>query len=136
MAAEIDFSTATSGQIEAELCRQLRQIRLSRNVTQAQLAREAGVSPGTISNMERGQGVSPGTISNMERGQGVSLDTFLRVLIALGVQQNLQVLLPDISIRPMERISSAGDERKRARPSHTLKEQAPWAWGDEEEEDG
>ncbi|MBN1267561.1 MAG: helix-turn-helix transcriptional regulator [Anaerolineales bacterium] len=122
MATNLDFSTATSGQIEAELCRHLQQIRLSRNVTQAQLAREAGVSTGTI--------------SRMERGQGVSLDSFIRTLIALDIQQNLQVLLPDISIRPMERIDGAGHERQRARPSLAMKDQAPWVWGEKDGEDG
>jgi transcriptional regulator with XRE-family HTH domain len=115
----LDFRTAASSQIESELCRELRQIRLSQNVTQVQLAGEAGVSPPTI--------------SRMERGQGVSLDTFIRVMIALGIQQNLQVLLPDSSVRPMERISQAGQERQRARPDRTGNGPAAWAWGDEEQ---
>ncbi len=58
MANKIDFSVATSQQIEAALCEQLERIRLSRNVTQVQLAAEAGVSPRTIGRLEKGQGVS------------------------------------------------------------------------------
>jgi len=45
MSYEIDFSVATSDQLEAALCKRLENIRLSRNITQIQLADEAGVSP-------------------------------------------------------------------------------------------
>ena len=38
MLNKIDFSIATSEQIEDFLCRQLKKIRLTRNFTQAQLA--------------------------------------------------------------------------------------------------
>ncbi|MBD3235945.1 MAG: helix-turn-helix domain-containing protein, partial [Candidatus Eisenbacteria bacterium] len=55
MTYEIDFSTATSEQIEAALCKRLESIRLSRNTTQQQLAEEAGVSPRTIGRLEKGQ---------------------------------------------------------------------------------
>ena len=117
MVDKIDYAIATSGQIEAALCRQLENIRLSRNLTQAQIAHESGVSIGTI--------------RRLEEGQGVSLDTFLRVLIALGLQQNLQVLLPDQTIRPIERVNIHGNERKRARPTRTEEEKSTWTWGDE-----
>ncbi|MCX6101029.1 MAG: helix-turn-helix transcriptional regulator, partial [Candidatus Bipolaricaulota bacterium] len=69
MSYQLDFAVATSNQIEAALCRQLESIRLSRNMTQVQLAEEAGVAPRTI--------------GRLEKGQGVSLDTFIRVLRAL-----------------------------------------------------
>jgi len=75
MSYNIDFSVATSEQIEAALCKRLESIRLSRNITQAQLAEEAGVSPRTI--------------GRLEKGQGVSVDTFIRVMMALGIQQSL-----------------------------------------------
>jgi transcriptional regulator with XRE-family HTH domain len=117
MDQSIDYAVATSKQIEQALCEQLKRIRLSRNITQEQLAREAGLSPWTI--------------SNLERGQGVSLDTFIRVMAALGIQQNLAALLPDPTIRPIERIDMAGTERQRARPEKPEIPRDPWAWGDE-----
>ncbi|MFZ1731400.1 MAG: helix-turn-helix transcriptional regulator [Bacteroidota bacterium] len=116
------FRTASSAQIEKALCERVGRIRLARNITQAQLAAEAGVSTGTI--------------RRMENGAGVSLDTFIRVLMALDVQQNLETLLPDPSVRPMERIMHGGRERKRARPSSAAKEPSTWSWGDEGERDG
>lgn len=120
MAYEIDFSIATSAQIEMALCKKIGDIRLVRNMTQAELAEKAGISLRTI--------------RRMEKGEGVSLDTFIRVLIALGIQQNLEGLLPDPSVRPIERINRGGRERQRA-SSHTPEtEKKPWSWGDEIED--
>ena len=117
MAEMIDFSLATSSQIETALCRRLERIRLMRNMTQAELAEEAGVSLRTI--------------GRLEQGQGVSLDTFIRVLTALHIQQNLEGLLPDPSIRPIERIDASGSERRRARKKRTSKQDSNWSWEDE-----
>lgn len=121
MSYMIDFSVATSDQIEAALCKRLENIRLSRNMTQIQLAAEAGVSTRTI--------------GRLEKGQGVSVDTFIRVLTALGIQQNLEALLPDPTVRPVERIAIGGSERKRARPAQSGNNSAIWSWGDGEEDD-
>ena len=121
MPYKIDFSLATSEQIEAALCSRIERIRLTRNMTQAQLAKEAGVSPRTI--------------GRLEKGQGVSVDTFVRVLTALGIQQNLETLLPDPAVRPIERIGVGGGERQRARPAPSKSAGAAWAWGDGEGDD-
>lgn len=117
LAYSIDLTTATSEQIGAALCMRLEAIRLSRNVTQRQLAREAGVSIRTI--------------RRLEKGQGVSLDTFLRVLIALRIQHGLEGLLPDPAVRPIERVGRAAGERKRARAGSVSPERPAWSWGDE-----
>jgi transcriptional regulator with XRE-family HTH domain len=111
----VDFSFANSEQIEMALCEQLENIRLSRNLTQTQLADESGVSIGTI--------------RRLEAGKGVSLNTFIRILIALGLQQNLKILLPDTSIRPIERVRNSGAERKRARPVRPDAKKSTWTWG-------
>jgi putative transcriptional regulator len=120
MAYSIDFSVAASGQIEAALCKRLESIRLSRNMTQQQLAEEAGVSLRTI--------------GRLEKGQGVSLDTFIRVLTALRVQQSLESLLPDPTVRPIERVGGGAGERKRARPARVSSEPPAWSWGDGEDD--
>ncbi len=121
MSYNIEFSVATSDQIEAALCKRLESIRLSRNITQAQLAEEAGVSPRTI--------------GRLEKGQGVSVDTFIRIMIALGIQQSLEALLPDPSVRPIERVGISAGERKRARPTQSSDERPTWSWGDGEDND-
>ncbi|MCD6175857.1 MAG: helix-turn-helix transcriptional regulator [Planctomycetes bacterium] len=121
MSYNIEFSIATSDQIEAALCKRLESIRLSRNTTQAQLAEEAGVSPRTI--------------GRLEKGQGVSMDTFIRIMMALNIQQNLEALLPDPSVRPIERIGMGAAERKRARPTKAIDELPTWSWGNGENDD-
>ena len=121
MAYNIDFSVATSNQIEAALCRRLESIRLSRNMTQVQLAKEAGVSPRTI--------------GRLEKGQGVSMDTFIRTMRALRIQQSLEALLPDPTVRPIERAGIGTGERKRARPVQHSDERSTWSWGDDEVDD-
>ena len=121
MAYSIDFGIATSAQIEAAMCRRIESIRLSRNTTQEQLAVEAGVSLRTI--------------GRLEKGQGVSLDTFIRVLMALKIQHSLEALLPDPSVRPVERAGIGTGERKRARPAKSDREQSSWTWGDGKADD-
>lgn len=116
MSYDIDFSLASNKQLEMVLCKRVAQIRLSRNITQKMLANEAGVTSRTI--------------RHLENGDGVSMNTFIRVLIALGLQDNLKNLLPDPSIRPIERVESAGYERKRARPTNSEDEDTPWSWSD------
>jgi len=120
MSYNIEFSVATSDQIEAALCKRLESIRLSRNITQAQLAEEAGVSPRTI--------------GRLEKGQGVSVDTFIRIMIALGIQQSLEALLPDPTVRPIERVGIGARERKRARPTQSSNERPTWSWSDGEDD--
>jgi len=117
MQKKIDFSIATSDQIEGFLSNQLKNIRLTRNFTQTQLAKESGVAVGTI--------------RRFEEGKSVLLNTFIRILMALDLQQNLETLLPDPTIRPIERVNSGGSERKRARPVQSDSENSTWAWGDE-----
>jgi transcriptional regulator with XRE-family HTH domain len=117
MVNTIDFSIAASDQIEGFLYSQLKKIRLTRNFTQAQLAKESGVAIGTI--------------RRLEEGKSVSLNTFIRILMALDLQENLETLLPDPTIRPIERVNTGGSERKRARPIQSDTDISPWVWGDE-----
>ncbi len=76
-------------------------------------------------------GVSIRTIGRLEKGQGVSFDTFIRVLKALRIQYGLESLLPDPSVRPIERIGASSKERRRASPASMEEEESSWVWGDE-----
>jgi len=116
MADNTDFITANSKQVETVLCKRIEDIRLSRNITQKKLANDAGISLRTI--------------GRLEKGDGVSLDTFIRVLMALGIQQNLEILLPDPTVRPVDRIGFKGNQRKRARTKSSDKKSPPWKWAD------
>lgn len=122
MSFNIDFTIANSNQIEAALCRQVENIRLTRNITRKKLAAEAGIS-------ER-------TVARLEKGEGVSLDTFIRILIAFGLQQNLKTLLPDPTVRPVDRITLKGRQRKRASSKPAVGDtNTTWSWADGGDED-
>ncbi len=120
MKSNIDFSLATSSQIEVFLCTEIAQIRVSRNLSQELLAIEAGVAIKTI--------------GRLERGEGVSFDTFIRVMKALGLADNLKTLLPDPAIRPMELINNRVDERKRSRKRQSTPPSTNWNWNDKKGE--
>jgi len=118
MAFSIDFNSASSEQIENALLERLETIRLARNLTQTQLATMTGLSLRTI--------------NRLGKGGGTSLDTFIRVLTALGLQANLATLLPDPVIRPVERMAH-GQERRRARPRNTSSTTGTaWQWAEDE----
>lgn len=95
------------------------QARLAQNMPQASLAQAAGVSPRSI--------------TRLEAGESVALDTFVRVLIALHLDDHLAALLPDPTVRPADRVRLAGRERQRARGSKAAPDVTAWAWGEEDE---
>ncbi len=119
MAQQIDYDVASPEAIESELGQKLDRLRLSKNINQSALAKEAGVSRRTI--------------SRLENGEGTSLDTLIRVMRALGVVDRLAALLPDPTTRPIERINLGGRERKRARMKKTP-DTGAWVWGQESDE--
>jgi transcriptional regulator with XRE-family HTH domain len=112
------LSVASPKQIAVNLGERLTEIRLSLNQTQAQVSNEAGVSRGAL--------------VRLENGQGVSMDTFIRVMTALHLQGHLENLLPNPSIRPLERVALAGRERRRARPKQESEDDGSWTWGDDQ----
>ena len=115
MSLKRDFSTSSSTAIAAALCKRLEEIRLSKNISQAALAKQAGVSRSTM--------------TRIADGQSISLDSFIRVVKALGLADHLAVLLPDPDVRPVELARHEGQHRRRA--SGKRKVSKPWSWGDE-----
>ncbi len=58
MTHNIDFTIASSDAVINTLFERIEEIRLSRNISQAALAKEAGVSRSTITRLAKGQGIS------------------------------------------------------------------------------
>ncbi|CAN5155843.1 hypothetical protein BH24ACT23_BH24ACT23_10230 [soil metagenome] len=83
------------------LGRRLRQARLSRNLTQRDLAHEAGI------------GVA--TLQRIEAGHGSSVVNLIRVLRALGLLDRFVELVPEVSPGPIAQLHTAARERQRAR---------------------
>ena len=106
----------------AELGTRLRRTRLERNLTQEQVAEEAGVSRLTV--------------KRIEDGGSAQLTSLLRVLRSLGLLEALEQLVPEPMPSPIDRLRRRGRERQRARPgsaSTNAGEGDVWRWGDEEE---
>lgn len=114
MKRKIDFSTASSETIIGFLCKRLDEIRLSRNISQADLANEAGISRRTM--------------TRLADGKAISLDSFVRVMVALRLTDHLAATLPDPGIRPIERVRL--EETKRQRASRKKDETQEWTWRD------
>ena len=110
----IDLESASAERVAGALCERLEEIRLSQNISQAELAKQAGVSRSTV--------------TRMADGKNVSLDSFIRVMQALGLSDHLAALLPNPDVRPVERVKFAGGQRRRA--SGKRKKGDVWAWGD------
>lgn len=100
-----------------ELGARLAAERLAQDLTQAQLAEQAGVSKRTIERLEAG-------------AVATQLSTFLRVLRVLGLQDKLEVLIPEPAPSPLAQIKRKGRTRKRA-SGHTeaqVDAGKKWTW--------
>lgn len=107
-------------QILAELGDRLARARLDRQLTQAQLAEQAGVSKRTL--------------ERLEAGDSTQLLTLIRVLRVLGLVSALDSALPEAQIRPLEMLKMKGQQRQRASRSRgQISEPArddDWQWGE------
>ena len=101
-----------------ELGERLLRHRLSHNLTQQDLATEAGI------------GVN--TVYRLEQGHSTQLSNLIRILRILRLSDNLDVLVPEISQSPIEQAKLKKEKRKRASHRRT-KDDPPtaWKWGDE-----
>lgn len=103
--------------LRQEIGARLARLRLSRNVTQAALAQDAGMALRTL--------------RRIEAGAPCGLDGFLRVALALGVGEAIAAAVPSGDIRPIERVTARRAERRRARPAKSSEPEAAWSWGEE-----
>jgi transcriptional regulator with XRE-family HTH domain len=111
----------TDEAILSEIGGRLARTRLERNLTQAQLAAEAGLAKVTI--------------ERMEHGEIAKLPSLIRVLRVLGLLDALDGLVPEPTPSPIERLKLQGKQRQRAGRSHDPDDTAtPWTWGDEPDE--
>jgi transcriptional regulator with XRE-family HTH domain len=103
----------------AELGARLARQRVARNLTQADLADQAGVGRATLQRLERGESV-----------QVLSLIKVLRVLDLLTALDAVVPESADLPIAQLER--ERRPQRRRAREAASPQPGAPpWSWGDE-----
>lgn len=100
------------------------QLRLSRDLTQQQVADEAGIGLRTLQRMEAGE-------------VATRLSGFLGVCRVLGLAGRFEMLLPEIPVSPMDQLKLHGKKRERASGKKktvtgSLREEpSDWKWGDE-----
>jgi transcriptional regulator with XRE-family HTH domain len=100
-----------------ELGARAQQYRVGLNRTQAELATDAGVSQRTI--------------ERFEAGSSVQLDKLLRILRAMKLTENLDQLIPETSIRPIQLAGARAETRKRSyKKRDALPATSGWVWGD------
>lgn len=88
--------------------------RLSRNIRQDDVAREAGISRGAVARLEAGGG---------------TIDSLPRVMRALGIEDRIEMLVPEARMNPLDPKRDA-EPRLRARPPMDEPSgDAPWSWG-------
>ena len=92
--------------------------RLDRELTQAALAEQAGLSKRTV--------------ERIEAGATVQVSSLIRVLRVLELVEGLEAWIPETGPRPLEVLKRQGRQRKRASSKRkTDRSGEPWSWGDE-----
>lgn len=116
---------ATDDALLGELGARLAQARLEKNLTQAQLAVQAGISKRTVERLEAGKA-------------GTQLSAFIRVCRVLELIERLENLVPETAPSPMTQLKLGGRKRRRASATgaatSAVNEPAPasgtWSWSD------
>ena len=110
---------ATDEAILSELGGRLAKARLERNLPQAQLAAEAGVSTNTVQRLESGS-------------VATQLSSFIRVCRVLELVERFDLLVPEPVPSPIEQLKLRGRKRQRASAKWQTKgSPKKWQWGDE-----
>ena len=92
-------------------------IRIDRNMTQAQLATEAGLGLRTVQRLEQGAAAT-------------QLSGFLRVCRVLGLLDRLVALIPEPSASPIAQLKLQKNRRQRAsRATSKRATKNDWTWG-------
>lgn len=114
-------SQLTDDAVLAELGRRLANTRLSRNMSQADLAESAGVSVPTV--------------QRLERGRGTEIRSLIRIMRVIGLLESLEQAVPEPLPSPIQQLKLQGRNRRRAARSHSPSRAStqlqPWRWGDE-----
>jgi transcriptional regulator with XRE-family HTH domain len=115
---------STDEAVLRELGQRLAAARLQQNLTQLQLAEQAGISKSTLQRLESGEAAT-------------QLSGFVRVCRALGLLQQFETLLPEPVPSPMAQLKLQGRQRQRASGSKAARHASErarkkWTWGEPE----
>ena len=116
-----NINQATDEQLLLEIGNRLARLRLEKNLTQAELAQQAGVGLATLQRLEAG-------------ASGTQLSGFLRIGRVLGILDRLDAFIPEPQESPMNLLRRQGKTRKRASgqsAEDTDSIEGTWTWEDD-----
>lgn len=102
--------------IMAELGQRIKDTRIAMNYTQEEMGEQSGVALRTI--------------LRIEKGESVNFESVLNVLRVLGVLSNLELLLPEQTVRPTD-LADQKPKRKRVTKLRMNSEVGAWVWGED-----
>jgi len=100
-----------------ELGHRLAQRRIGQQLTQAELARKAGIGKRTL--------------ERLEAGDITHTKTLIRVLRELDLLERLELLLPEPTARPSQVVKAEELPKRVSRTRAQKRHDEPWKWGDE-----
>jgi len=115
------YNQMTDDRVLEQLGERLSRYRLDRNVTQADLASEAGVHKNTV--------------FRLEAGESTQTKNLVRVLRALGLLEQLEALVPEPTPSPLKLLDAMEQQRKRAvskSEQQSDSESPGWTWADDQ----
>ena len=101
-----DLQFRSPEELQVELGRRIRQLRLSRNLDQRTVAEKAGIARAAL--------------QNLEAGRGSSIQTLVRTLKALNFLEGIEILAPEPTVNPLALLKTRKPPQ-RARRSRTRK---------------
>jgi len=110
----------TDEAVLVELGERFSRSRLDRELTQADVAEQAGISKRTV--------------ERIEAGGSAQLSSIIRLLRVLDLLPNLERLLPEVEPSPMDLLKRKGKQRKRApsrKDTGQINETPAWSWADD-----
>ena len=104
--------------ILAELGERMARRRLDLQLTQADVAEQAGIAKRTV--------------ERIESGSSAQMSSIIRILRVLELLPELDALIPAATARPMDLLQRKGRARQRASSrGRTDRTEEPWSWDDE-----
>jgi transcriptional regulator with XRE-family HTH domain len=89
-------------ELQVELGKRIRQLRLSRNLDQRSVAEKGGIARAAL--------------QNLEAGHGSSVQTLLRTLKALNFLEGIEILAPEPTINPLALLKTRKPPQRARRP--------------------
>lgn len=95
----------------------LARLRLAGNLTQSQVAEQAGLGLRTVQRLEQGAAAT-------------QLSGFVRVCRVLGIVERFEELVPEMAASPMAQLKQQGRKRRRATGKKAPSATTKWTWGE------